>query len=397
MHRWERRLADAAHALTNCGATYFEPELFRRNVNHFLTTARTITFLIAKDKATIPDYERWISNEVGKYWSGDTVMKWAKDSRNFIEKEGDLDLYSSLSVSLIYSYFEKNDLSIEVGRTELVRGSIKTLMSIAEKSLPPGISDASAVKIDRRWVANTLPDYELFQALIYVYNRYYKACETLSTYLKGKLSENIPTADEMAEPNLNGLRCRYVKFSDRDSYTLKSHRVERDRSQTRPSWLSEIDMKRSKFDIYTEMARNTFIQFGNHVSMIFLFSNENKVLKHLCFAPADQVDKFIFCRNLAEQVIYLRAESLIFIAEAWLRKNGSVSVPMRNLEIVGEALQVYEINRNGKAKIKSWKIVRDNENVSLDLDEEAELDASAIPNFLIPINDAFARVHEKHV
>ena len=35
---WERRLADLAQALANCAASYFDPDMFRRNLNHFLTT-----------------------------------------------------------------------------------------------------------------------------------------------------------------------------------------------------------------------------------------------------------------------------------------------------------------------------------------------------------------------
>lgn len=391
MHRWERRLADAAHALSNCGKTYFEPELFRRNVNQFLTVSRTVTFLIAKDKAAIPDYDNWHANAIGKYWSGDPVMKWAKDSRNFIEKEGDLDLYSSLSVSLVYSYFAEDDISIEVGRAELVGAGIKTLMRTAEKNLPTGIADGSAVKIERRWVANTLPDRELFQALIYVYSRYYKACAALATYLGGQLSKDVPNAEEMNEGDVSGRRASFVKFSDKDSYSVKSYRIARDPSIQKPAWLKDFDIKRDTFDIYCEMAEQTFKQFGNHLAMAFLFSDEGKVIQHVGLAPADQVDKFLFWRRLAEQVTYLRAESVIFISESWLRKNPGLSTPIRNAEIVGETLQVYQVKRNGDVRIRGWSILRENDEVKLDLDEEGQLDH--LPNFFVPVREAFARIH----
>jgi len=41
MKAWERRLKDLSHILVNCEKTYFEPELFRMNLNQFLQTART--------------------------------------------------------------------------------------------------------------------------------------------------------------------------------------------------------------------------------------------------------------------------------------------------------------------------------------------------------------------
>lgn len=101
---WERRLKDLAQLLKNCETTYFDPELYRMNTNQFLQTARTVTFIIQKNKATIPCYETWYAENVIKPWANDPLMTWAKNSRNQIEKEGDLDLYSSLGVSLIYSY-----------------------------------------------------------------------------------------------------------------------------------------------------------------------------------------------------------------------------------------------------------------------------------------------------
>lgn len=393
MFKWERRLADAAHALASCGKTYMEPELFRRNVNQFLTVARTVTFLIAKDKNVIPEYEKWHSESIGKYWSGDPIMKWAKESRNFIEKEGDLELYSSLSVSLVHSYFDEEDISLEVGRSELLGAGVKKLMRIAEKGLPSGIADAAAVKIDRRWVANTLPDHELFQALIYVYSRYYKACDALAAYLGSKLSTTVPQADEMGEGDVSGVRVSYVKFNGRESYHLKTYRFERDREQKKPNWVKDIDVNLPKFDVFSEMAESTFLQFGEHVSMIFLLSEEGAILRYMGFAPADQVDKFIFWRHLAEQVIFLRAYSLIFVSETWLRKNPGISVPIRKAEIVGEILQVYEIKKNGKSRVKSWEIIRQDTSVSLGKGEVQNIDADEIPSFLIPIKKAFIHVH----
>lgn len=40
---WERRLKDLSHLLKCCIDTYFDPELFRLNLNQFLQTARTVT------------------------------------------------------------------------------------------------------------------------------------------------------------------------------------------------------------------------------------------------------------------------------------------------------------------------------------------------------------------
>jgi hypothetical protein len=54
MRRWEKRLSNVAQLLRQCAASHFEPDRFRLNCNQFLTTSRTVNFLIQKDKALIP-------------------------------------------------------------------------------------------------------------------------------------------------------------------------------------------------------------------------------------------------------------------------------------------------------------------------------------------------------
>ncbi|MEP9827853.1 hypothetical protein, partial [Staphylococcus aureus] len=88
----------------------------------------------------------------------DKVMDWAKDSRNKIEKEGDLDLYSTLDMTLFWSYIVEQDAKISTGRIELLQAGTKRLVRLARKQLPSGVVDSAAVRIERKWVANTLPD-----------------------------------------------------------------------------------------------------------------------------------------------------------------------------------------------------------------------------------------------
>ena len=171
MRRWERRLKDLARLLEQCEATYFDPELFRMNTNQFLQTARTVTFLIQKDKALIPNFVTWYQANVLGPWSTDPRMKWAKDSRNTIEKVGDLELHSSLSTTLIVGHLEETDIQVDVGCEGLIGANIKRLIRFAEKKLPSGVSESAYVRIERRWVANTLSNWELLAALAYVYAR----------------------------------------------------------------------------------------------------------------------------------------------------------------------------------------------------------------------------------
>src|SRR4051812_48993799 len=119
MQPWERRLLDLGHLLKSCYKTYMEPNLFRMNTNQFLQTSRTVTFILQKNKNSIPDFESWYE-ALTRFWRDDAVMTWAKDARNLVEKEGDLELNSALHLALLFSYIAENDVRVEVGKTELL-------------------------------------------------------------------------------------------------------------------------------------------------------------------------------------------------------------------------------------------------------------------------------------
>jgi hypothetical protein len=164
MKPWNRRLKDLSLLLNNCGKTYFEPELFRMNANQFLQTSRTVTFLIQKNKNSIPFFDSWYLNTVVNTWSYDVVMTWAKDSRNKIEKQGDINYFSTPIVTLVISYFHREDISIipKEDRDALWL-NINKLIKFVKPKMTEEAYDNSVLRIERKWVANSLPSWELLQ------------------------------------------------------------------------------------------------------------------------------------------------------------------------------------------------------------------------------------------
>lgn len=407
MHRWERRLADLAHLLGSCSSTYFEPDLFRLNINQFLTTARTVTFLIQKDKASIPDFSHWYSEAVLKPWSDDPLMTWAKDSRNQIEKEGDLELHSQLSVRLIYSYLEEQDLVLTCSQTEVVGANIKRLMRFAEKSLPTGISDAAVLKIERRWVANSLPHHELLQTLIYVYSRIRYAAASLATHLGGELHHEIADPTSFDEVSTGDKFVRYIKFSDRRQSSMVAKHVHKDSQYQPPTWLQVLSNNRPKNDVlrtlsdrvkfFGEIAQGTYEQFGNHVPTLYLFGHDGEVVDLLGVIPDDQATKYIFWRTVGDRIAYLRATSLIWISEMWIRDmSNRHAVPIRKMPIKGEMLQVIGLGSEGQVEAIHWNIVRECQDAKPKLLLQTEMispnDLDKVFHFLAPARRAFERL-----
>ena len=119
-------------------------------------------------------------------------MFWAKEARNVVEKEGDLDMQSSLRATVLFSYESTEDMIIEVSRQELLQTNIDRLLQAARRKLPPGIADAAVLRVERRWVANSLPNHELIYALTYAYAQLHQVCCSLATHLNSALDSSVP-------------------------------------------------------------------------------------------------------------------------------------------------------------------------------------------------------------
>lgn len=367
MKPWERRLRDLAHLLRNCGDTYFSPDRFRQNTNQFLQTSRTVTFIIQKNKDEIPDFANWYKAAVLQPWAKDHVMSWAKDARNVIEKEGDLEMQSTLQVAVLYSYDADEDMNLEVGRNELLQASIEQLVKTAIRILPRGIADAAVLRIQRRWVANTLPDRELIYALTYAYSQLHHVCSTLATHLGSEIDSTIPHPTSL-DPSTNDVaKIRFMKLSKPGLGRHTSVRLNADPNfkaspallalkreldaAPKPASLADIVAMRAK------LAKVTFEQFGNHVPMLALYDKNWNQIDFMSTALVDQSEKFIFWRNVADRAFYLKAYALVWTSESWLRdlKNHQ-DRPIAQLPIVGEQLNVVGADATGGTEVVTWTI-----------------------------------------
>jgi hypothetical protein len=398
MRPWERRLADLAHLLKVCHATYMEPDLFRMNTNQFLQTSRTVTFIVQKNKASIPNFAQWYQSTVIDPWRKDTVMIWARDARNSIEKEGDLELNSKLNLTLLFSYLSETDIRIGCGRSELLVAGIKKLVRLAQKKLPTGVGDAAIVKIERRWVTASLASMELLQALTYIYARLYDMCLDLATKLSGVLASNIPDASEFDSFRDRAQQIVYIKIANLRVHSLafESSAVQRD-DEVQPALrqkLTEIiatSPRDATFDgtclFLARMAEMTFTHFGNHVPMLFLYDEHWVPIDMISTWFADQADKYIFWRRAADRVATQRAHGIGWISESWVRTLSTYpETAIRNLPITGERLHVLVADRAGTIREVAWSIIRETADAAptlLKLSDE-EMDAR-VPNYLLPI------------
>jgi hypothetical protein len=403
MNAWERRLNDLAHLLGGCYATYMEPDLFRMNTNQFLQTARTVTFILQKNKAEITGFESWYKQLVDS-WQADAVMNWARDARNTVEKEGDLELNSTLKLTLIFSYLVENDASVQPGRVELLGAGLKKLVRFAQKKLPTGIAEDAVVKIERRWVVAALPQWELVHAMSYVYARLHEACRIAATNMNSSIDSEIVGPNEFDKRRDESAQVRYFKLAGRTSNTVSiEHRTIRrqdipadiqkgveglfaGKQHDGPSTFEDA------VEFHTKMAETNFSQFGNHVPMLFFYDESWKPIDMISTSFDDRSDKYIFWRRAAERAAGQLAYGLGWVCESWRRNaSGYPITPIGGMPIIGEQLHIVVADRTGRFKEVVWKIVRPKDGLPLlELaSDEADSTPDRFPNFLMPIRRAW--------
>lgn len=403
MTPWEKRLADLGHILVACQQVYFSPELFRRNINQFLQTARTVTFIIQKHKSSIPNFAAWYEKAVRDAFASDTIMRWAVDARNAIEKEGDLETNSYLSLSLVFSYLEEEDLSIETARPELLGAGIKKLVRFARKRLPTSVSDAAAVRIERRWVADSLPDFELLNALTHIYSRHYDVCHELAEMLGHSIGSYSIEPREFRNLTDDARRVEYLKLSTMKRYeakfinkpVIRGVDIPASVSRIFEDFLSSENITRtidSTANYLTKMAEAVFNEHDLHAPILFLYDKDWRAIEFLSARFDDQTDKFIFWRKVGELARSHNAYGLSWTAEAWKRSlNSNAALPIRKQPIIGEQLQTLVIARDGTMRSAIWSIERKSTSSRPTLSRMADssFDESSTYFFLVPVMRAF--------
>lgn len=367
---WEKRLKDLSYLLSACSKTYFDPEMFRLNLNQFLQTSRTVTFIIQKNKKEIKDYELWYPQNVVEKWSTDPIMIWAKDSRNVIEKQGDLDMFSEAKATLIYSYFEDQDIEISTS-TKLLGIGVKQLVRLAQKILPSGITDGAVVKSERRWVANSLEEYELLYALTIIYGRVYECCESLGLLIKNPIDVDI-----ISPKHFDSIRdkTRHVTYFRMKDYTTGrvSFNTIHSNSVIIPESIKEkinkIDRKDSINSIVdlvesiSKIAEINFLNDGYHIQTLFLFNKDYQVLDLLSTNFQDQAEKYVFWRVAADRAKIINAYGFVWISELWIRNPKlHIHEAIHKMPIIGEKLQIIGVDAKNNQKSLVWNIVRESE------------------------------------
>lgn len=342
MGNWTKRLRDCSIHLDNAINNYLEPDLFRINFNNFMQTARTVTFLIQKEKNELQkkfDFESWYQNYQSQ-WRSDVIMRWSVDTRNIIEKQSDIPIYSRLEVKLALGYRSEEDINLEIPQDDLVFLGINGLRSWAKKNLDQYNYKDSAIWIGRSWKEPKLENMDLVSAMQYVYARLYECCMDLNRMVNEKNNLTIKSPDEiMCEFNITHTY-QYIELTNFQNISLKtkSYKNEIDFNQQkfiedRPcrdgklskqlktefqrifSRFDTISNKQELLDIHSDLNLLNFQYDGSILHFVSFFDENFKCIKYIPYLLPDQLAKYIFWRSIGIFVKVLRPKYIIFSDE----------------------------------------------------------------------------------
>ena len=408
MFPWERRLKDLSITLKLCHKNYFDPELFRLNLNQFLQTSRTVTFIIQKNKEEIPKFEEWYIRSIEE-WKQNKILNWAKDSRNIIEKMGDLEINSIIDVVLITSYLEEQDKSLNNIPNQFLFLAIDKVYKYLKSELGYISDEEWVIKIERRWVANSLPDEELLWVMNYIYAKQYKICSEACNHMNSEISKEIELPIDMDSINSDSRQIRYFDADGPGFASLSTLRMEKDPKfkgniellEKHKERFSGINSFSECMDAISKNAVELFENDGYHIPMVLSFNTEFEVIDYITPWFNRRYEKFVFWREVPQRISFQNPYCVIFITESWLKqmpKDKSKYVPINDLKTTGEMLQIYGITNDGQFLENTFRILRIRDTKPKIDHKKIEYNDMGIkiPYFLQPLEKAISKLRTEN-
>ncbi len=332
----DRRLGDLHRHWHEAERGYFDPESFRVAIQTAIQTLRTVTFIVQSNKRLFSNFDPWYQSWQDKL-RADPLMRWMVDARNKIEKQGDLEAHSFVRAEIVASYYEEGP-RMEVP-AELFQSPAELISSIPTEELRKHVFKDGILRIQRRWVENSLPDYELLDAVGITYGRVAELVADAHREL-GLEPPNTIVADinrTHGEESRGGrlpcmighgdARIHNVWLATGQTMEIEQKTVEFDREHAE-SVAGKYGLDPKKMFPSTDpapeatlnelfaTARKMFFVDGHHDTIAILLSGTLPV-KLMQLAIQEHGEKYLIMRMLANEVIKYGVDGVIIISEVW--------------------------------------------------------------------------------
>ncbi|MBG7616155.1 hypothetical protein IWC96_12830 [Brevundimonas sp. BAL450] len=383
----DQRLADLHRHWHIAEAAYFDPDAFRVGIQTAIQTARTVTFILQAQKAIFPDFDEWYSGWQDRF-RADTLMRWMVNARNRIEKQGDLETHSWVRAEIVASHLSGEGPRIDAP-AELFDAPWKIVRAIPRDALGEHLRNKGTLRIERRWVENTLPDWELLDAVATTYGRLAELVADAHGALGLTEPETVGEGETVFGPGFRegrlpcmvghaDRRAKLFGLLDGRPLTITTSTVKVDISKRaeleahygmtpkemfpKPKGASAEEFAEATF----EAARKVFLKDGYHAHINFLL--KKGVLVQLAESRIDDPgQKYLLSKKLGDHVRLSGADAVLLIDEIWTAPfdpafpyRGAAEAPNR-----GEALAASLAQRDGDIVRWTAQIHRDGDKVTL--------------------------------
>lgn len=144
---------------------YFDENEFRRWLNSAIQNSRGVTFLLQKQKVKWPDFDTWYGR-----WQEEArknlVLGWGVTARNRIVKEEDLAALSQAVIGVYDTHRRGYEEVFAVPPSVPPGVIVDSFIKVGERD---GKERKGWIRIERRWIDDQLPEYELVAALREMY------------------------------------------------------------------------------------------------------------------------------------------------------------------------------------------------------------------------------------
>lgn len=363
----DRRLEDVHRHWHSAERAYFKPQAFRVAIQTAIQTLRTVTFILQSNKHVIPDFDGWY-----EHWQerlkADALMRWMVDARNKIEKQGDLEAHSFVRAEIVASYLNNGPI-IDVP-AKLFEGPRVILKAIPKKSdLGEHITKFGTLRIQRRWVENSLPEHELLDAVAIAYGKIAEVVHDAHRAIgrDPPITVDAETGEQYAPGRAGRMPCMIghgdartinLSISDGSRFELSQLSIPLDVEEGRKNaekyglkpeeiWGGKGDQEAVLNSLF-RAARTMTEKDGHHVTMIVLLRG-NKPVRLAQVEFPDQGAKYVVMREMANEVAKLAADGVILIGEGWLAKADADKPYMRAADAPDriEMLHAVLVRRDG--------------------------------------------------
>ncbi|WP_193608273.1 hypothetical protein [Nocardioides lijunqiniae] len=308
---------------------YMEPEGFRLNLNALVQALRNVTWLLQKQKASLPDFAEWYP-EWQTSVKDDQVMKWVVKARNRIVKEADLELNSTARLTVALDWVHGGEKVFTVPPRWTPRDIAQMML---RKGLPPGLEEGeTSLTIERRWVDRLLPDRELLTACAHAMGELTRVLQTAHDQFGVEQCDLDRRSRECVGPELESpLPCMWLGENPRTAYfdyaTLAPYDSRHHRVHFDPK-LAEVARERygdfpplsggpvERVRQILEMGKVSLAADGEIVTTVWLMRGEEVVDMQV---PVffDQAGKMLAMQSLATRVELLNADGFCLVGEVW--------------------------------------------------------------------------------